>query len=75
MKKWLKGLVDYCFGEYLQKLRDIHLELIKLRGLIEAQGGTGRIVPRDDSSKLQMVRPLQPLAKGAAIFTSPQDKL
>ena len=75
MKKWLKGLVDYCFGEYLQKLRDIHLELIKLRLLIEAQG---RIVPRgtsDDSSKLQMVRPLQPLAKGAAIFTSPQDKL
>ena len=66
IKKWLKHLIDFLFGEHLKELQDINSNLAAIRGLLRPS-----TKPQMESEKLAgftNLQPLQPLSKGGSIY-------
>ena len=73
MKKWLKRLIDYLFGEYLFELKSIRHELRVLNSKID-YGSSFTIPigdPKTDGSYIGVssLEPIEPI-KGIKIFRS-----
>jgi len=66
IRKWLKTLIEYLFGDYLAELRAIHVELVLLRADIN------KPAPIEVDANMPL-GPIRPLKFGGSIFGSPME--